>query len=330
MARDGRAPSTRAAPLTGSEGNGLARERVSEIQRARVLTAMAEVAGELGAGDVAVAHVVERAGVSRRTFYELFEDREACFLAAFERAIVVAEAYVAARYDPTSDWAQRVRAGLEALLGFFEREPALARLSVVESLGSGAKARELRRRALGRLVVSVDAGGVGMNGSSTATALTAEGVVGGAASVIHGRLVSGENERLTELVNPLMSMIVLPYLGPAAARRELERSPAEPRGRVQAPAPGNPLKDLDMRLTYRTVRVLAAVATSPGSSNRVVGDAAGIGDQGQVSKLLTRLERLGLVENTRAGSPKPTTNSWALSKRGREVVDVIATQPAAA
>jgi AcrR family transcriptional regulator len=330
MARDGRAPSARAARLTGSESDGLGRERVSEIQRARVLMAMAEVAGELGAGDVVVAHVVERAGVSRRTFYELFEDREACFLAAFGRATVVAEAYVSARYDPTADWAQRIRAGLEGLLSFLEEEPALARLAVVESLGAGTRALELRRGALDRVVTAVDAGRAGMNGSSTATALTAEGVVGGAASVLHGRLVSGENERLTELVNPLMSMIVLPYLGPVAARKELERPLAERPGRIHASAPGNPLKDLDMRLTYRTVRVLAAVATSPGSSNRVVGDAAGIGDQGQVSKLLTRLERLGLVENKRAGSVRGTTNSWALSERGREVANVIATQPAAA
>jgi AcrR family transcriptional regulator len=330
MARDGSAPSTRAARLTGSESNGLGRERVSEIQRARVLTAMAEVAGELGAADVAVAQVVERAGVSRRTFYELFEDREACFLAAFERALAVAEAYVSADYDPTADWVVRTRAGLRALVSSVEHEPALARLAVVESLGAGTRALGLRRRAFDRLVAAVDAGRAGMNGSSTATALTAEGVVGGAVSVIHGRLVSGESERLAELVNPLMSMIVLPYLGPAAARKELERPLGVPPGRVHSPASGNPLKDLDMRLTYRTVRVLAAVAISPGSSNRVVGDAAGIGDQGQVSKLLTRLERLGLVENKRAGSVRGTTNSWALSERGREVADVIATQPAAA
>jgi AcrR family transcriptional regulator/DNA-binding MarR family transcriptional regulator len=330
MARDGRAPSTRAASPTGSESNGLGREHVSEIQRTRVLTAMAEVAGELGAADVSVAHVVEHAGVSRRTFYGLFGDREACFLAAFERAIVVAEAYVSARYDSTADWAKRIRAGLEALLGFVEQEPALARLAVVESLGAGAKALELRRGAFDRLVAAVDAGHSEMNGNSTATALTAEGVVGGAASVIHGRLVSGESRRITELVNPLMSMIVLPYLGSAAARKELDRSLVEPPVRVHAPAPGNPLKDLDMRLTYRTVRVLAAVATSPGSSNRVIGDAAGIGDQGQVSKLLTRLERLGLIANTRVRSPKRTTNSWTLSERGREVADVIATQSTAA
>ena len=60
---------------------------VAEIQRARMITALVEVAGERGAGGVTVAHIVARSGVSRRTFYELFDDREDCFLAAFDQAV---------------------------------------------------------------------------------------------------------------------------------------------------------------------------------------------------------------------------------------------------
>jgi DNA-binding MarR family transcriptional regulator len=125
-----------------------------------------------------------------------------------------------------------------------------------------------------------------------------------------------------------MCMIVLPYLGPAAARKELERPFVNRRERV-SPAPGNPLKDLDMRLTYRTVRALVAVAANPGSSNRMIGEASGISDQGQVSKLLARLEKLGLVQNTRTGAPKGATNTWRLTGRGEEVASAFATQAAA-
>jgi AcrR family transcriptional regulator len=76
----------------GRDGNGvtarvLGRERVTEIQRARILGAMVKESAERGAGNVTVAHVVERAGVSRRTFYELYSDREACFLAAFDDGV---------------------------------------------------------------------------------------------------------------------------------------------------------------------------------------------------------------------------------------------------
>jgi DNA-binding MarR family transcriptional regulator len=74
-----------------------------------------------------------------------------------------------------------------------------------------------------------------------------------------------------------------------------------------------------MRLTYRTVRVLMAVAANPGSSNRAVADGAGIKDQGQISKLLARLQGLGLIENTGVGSARGGPNVWRLTEKGREV-----------
>jgi AcrR family transcriptional regulator len=328
MARDETAPSTQAAPVELTTVNGLGRERVSEIQRMRMLVAMAEVACEYGSRDVSVAHVVERAGVSRRTFYELFEDREDCFLAALEEAVARATRYVAAVYDPAHEWTARLRCGLESLLAFVEQEPAFGHLAVVESLAGGARSLDLRLRAIDRLAVAVDAGREGMNGSSSATELTAEGVVGGVVSVIHGRLVAGERTPLVELTNSLMSMIVLPYRGPVAARKELERAAAKTTMRVPS-SQSNPLKHLDMRLTYRTVRALAAVAANPGASNRLIGDLSGIGDQGQVSKLLARLEKLGLVQNRRSDASKGATNAWGLTERGEEVASVVKAQAVA-
>src|ERR1700730_10799286 len=106
--------------------SGLPREHVSEIQRMRILAAMAEVASERGAGSVTVAHVVARAGVSRRTFYDLFADREECFLAAFEEAIGRVGAQVIAAYEGGGAWRERIRAGLWALLVWLDEEPALA------------------------------------------------------------------------------------------------------------------------------------------------------------------------------------------------------------
>ncbi len=303
---------------------GLGRERVAEIQRARIIVAMAEVACERGVADASVAHVVERAGVSRRTFYELFDDREDCFLAALEEAIARASHQMSIAYDRALPWVKRIRAGLEALLDFLGQESVFARVAVVESVAAGPRALELRRQTIERIVAAVDDGRASVNGSSSATPLTAEGVVGGAIAVIHARLVSGDEGSLSDLANPLMSMIVLPYLGPIAARRELQQLVAKARPPVSL-ASANPLKHLDMRLTYRTVRALVAVAAKPGSSNRMVGNEAGIGDQGQVSKLLARLEKLGLIENMRIGAPRGATNTWRLTERGEEVADVLTT-----
>lgn len=78
-----------------------------------------------------------------------------------------------------------------------------------------------------------------------------------------------------------------------------------------------------MRLTYRTVRVLTAIGESPGASNRLIADTAEIGDQGQISKLLARLQRVGMVTNTEATPGKGALNSWTLTTRGAQVVETI-------
>src|ERR1700704_3533384 len=142
--------------------SGLPREHVSEIQRMRILAAMAEVASERGAGSVTVAHVVGRAGVSRRTFYDLFADREECFLAAFEDAIGRVSSEVIAAYEHEGAWRERVRLGLWSLLVWLDAESALARLLVVESLAAGPRALAPRARVSRALVHAVDEGRAAM------------------------------------------------------------------------------------------------------------------------------------------------------------------------
>jgi AcrR family transcriptional regulator len=201
-----------ADPRSHAGLNGRAREQVSDIQRARMLTAMVEEVSERGAGNVAVAHVVARSGVSRRTFYEIFADREACFLAAFDTAITRVEGEVAPAYEQRGRWRERIRAALVAGLSLLDSEPDLARLVIVEALGAGPKALEHRARAVKALVAVVEEGRAeaGARYESEAPLLTAEGVVGAVLALLHARLSQRSSERLLELANPLMSMIVLP------------------------------------------------------------------------------------------------------------------------
>jgi AcrR family transcriptional regulator len=310
------------------------RDQVDGIQRARILAAMGEVVAEQGVAAATVAAVVARAGVSRRTFYELFSDREACFLAAFDHAIARAAAVVLPVYEGVSGWRERVRAGLAAWLGLLDAEPDLGALCVVHSLGAGPVALERRAEIVSALIAVVDEGrGAAQRGArrgASLAPLTAEGVVGAVLAVIHARLAVRDKRLLIDLLGELMSMIVLPYQGTAAANKELARpvpvAADHPRRVV-----GDPLRDLDMRLTYRTVRVLIAIATSPGDSNRQVGEAAEIADQGQISKLLQRLASLGLIENTGAGHQRGEANAWQLTLRGEDVERAIRndTAPAA-
>ena len=141
-------------------------------------------------------------------------------------------------------------------------------------------------------------------------------------AVLHARVLDGGERPLTELLGQLMSIIVLPYLGAEAADRELERpAPELPsgRGRRRRSRRGDPLEGLQMRLTYRTVRVLMVISEQAGASNREIAERSGIVDQGQISKLLNRLARLELVENLGDGQEKGAANAWHLTQRGQAV-----------
>jgi AcrR family transcriptional regulator/DNA-binding MarR family transcriptional regulator len=341
---------------------GVSREggHVLEMQRRRLLLAYVGVLAEGGLESASVDRICKRAGVSRRTFYDLFVDREACFVAAFELAIEQTAALVAPAYTSNGHvqgahgtqrahgWRVRVRDALTVLLELFDAEPGLARLCVVETLKAGPAVLERRRAVLDALAAIVDEGRRDGKGAPPPP-LAAEGTVGGVVSVIHARLVASlpsatgprTEQRgvrpLVELVNPLMSMIVHPYLGPAAAGRELDRpvpraAPAHSRGRALTRVQ-DPFKDLPIRITFRTARVLASICAQPGASNRAIADAAGVADQGQISKLLRRLSNHGLIENHGHGHADGEPNAWTLTNRGHTIhhtIQPVALTPAAA
>jgi AcrR family transcriptional regulator len=301
-------------------GDALPRERVSEVQRARMLMAARQVVAQEGYARMSVERVVARAGVSRKTFYDLFENREDCFIAAFDDAIERIVQIVREAYESARGWRERMRAGLATLLGLLDDEPELRTVCVVEALAAGPQALEHRARVLQALIAAVDEGRA--EARKEPPPLAGEGVVGAVLAVIHARAVDPAPKPLNDLLGPLMGMIVLPYLGKAAADRELARRPPK-RPKRPVPRAGDALEGLDMRLTYRTLRVLSVLAQQPGASNRLVAERAGVADQGQVSKLLMRLSNLGLIENGGDGHTKGAPNAWRLTPRGRDVENAI-------
>lgn len=302
------------------------RVHVSEMQRSRLLAAAVVTVEEMGWSGASVAHITSRARVSRRTFYGLFGNREECLLAVLDDVIARVEGELAGANLEGSSWRERVRVGLWTILCFLDREPVLARVCVVQALQGSSRVLARREEILARLAGVVDEGR-GREDPRACPPLTAEGLVGAVLSIVYARLTRGERELLTDLFGELMGMIVLPYLGPAAARREQGRpapltlSPnviaLDARERIVVEH--DPLRGLPMRLTYRTARVLQTIAERPGVSNRVVGELAGVSDQGQISKLLARLERLGLTAKSGDGHTKGEPNAWRLTPLGERV-----------
>jgi AcrR family transcriptional regulator/DNA-binding MarR family transcriptional regulator len=303
---------------------GLSNGQIVEIQRSRLLAGAVDAIEEFGYAQTTVAQITSRARVSRRTFYEMFDNREACLAELIEQVLAMIEDDLARAGLEGLAWRECVRGGLWTILAFCDREPALARVCVVHSQQGGPGVLARREEILGRLAGALDEGRDESARGSDCTPLTAEGLVGAAFGIVYARLVRGERRPLTELTGELMGMIMLPYLGPAVARREQARPVpvAERSGRRSSgllSVHRDPLQEVPMRLTYRTARVLECVAAQPGISNRAVADKAGVSDQGQISKLLARLERLGLVANGSEGHTRGEANAWALTALGREV-----------
>jgi hypothetical protein len=120
-----------------------------------------------------------------------------------------------------------------------------------------------------------------------------------------------------------MYLIVLPYLGVARATAELRRKPSEQAPHRQAVDPRRhreSLRDVNLRLTYRTIMALDAISRQPGINNRTAAVESGIKDEGQVSKLLSRLERMAVIENRGLGQDRGASNAWHLTTLGSELV----------
>jgi AcrR family transcriptional regulator len=296
---------------------------MAELQRLRLLQAALEEASERGCAGTSVAAIVARARVSRKTFYALFDGRDDCLEAVFEESVAHIAGVVAPAYEGEGNWSERLGAALATLLALLESERDIGAFALEQIVVGGSMGAERRARVLERLCSVVEEGRSQAKPRHELSPLAAEVVVGGVLKVIHARLHRGPR-CLSALVNPLMWMIVLPYLGPAAAASELRRTPPKPaatRSRLAAkpskPARG-PLEGLDMRVTYRTSMVLAAIAEQPGASNVEISARVDVTDQGQISKLLARLAGRGLIENTRRGHPG-AANAWRLTPRGKEV-----------
>jgi AcrR family transcriptional regulator len=192
---------------------------IKAVQRERLIVAMVSAAADLGYLETNVQDVIDRAGVSRPTFYEHFSNKEDCFLAAFDTSAerLRRKIEVAVRVGGDS-WRDRVRLGLEALLRFASGEPETARMMVVEARAASTAAVRRRVELMDEFARCLDEQAKELlPGGAPHTPITASGIVGGVESLIYSRLCKQEYDRLEALLPSLMYFVVLPYEGHEAA-----------------------------------------------------------------------------------------------------------------
>lgn len=294
---------------------------LNELYRARILVAMADVACEEGVEHASVARVIARAGVSRRTFYELFLNGQDCLLAVFDDALGRARTRIQAAYALEGSWVSRVRNSVLALLTLFDEAPDLARLCMLRLHTDEPALCARRKHVLETLAGALEEGRFELADSRQPPPMAGEAAAGAGLSLLCTALMDRRPALREELLGPLMAVLLLPYRGPALARRELSRPVAKARPAPPRPAAAESPLPPGMRITYRTARVLSVIATDAGASNTVVAAESGIRDQGQVSKLLARLSAFGLIESLTAESG---VHAWQLTSEGETLCRALA------
>ena len=201
--------------------HGLPRELIVENQRARLISGMIAAVAELGYGKATVAKVIKPAKVSRRTFYEHFEGKDECFVAAFDTVTEQMRERVDEAFKAEDDWPVATRAGIEAMLAFLASEPNLARLAMVEALVAGPVVVERYDAAVQTFLPYITAGREGASKKvlKHLSDSTEEALVGGMVSLVSRRIVAGQTEELESLLPDLTEFTLTPFVGSDEASR---------------------------------------------------------------------------------------------------------------
>jgi AcrR family transcriptional regulator len=184
-----------------------------------MLEAIARTVGDKGYAQTTIQDVLESAGVSSKTFYEQFSDKEDCVVAAYDAVVARVMGVVTKEYLQGSRWPERVKLGLAAFLRFFGYEPGLARMAMVEVLAAGPRARERYAAAVRGFVTFFEDGRADSPHPERLPAHLSEAVVGGITATLYHHVVTGQAEAIPLLLPDLLYCSLVPYLGHASATR---------------------------------------------------------------------------------------------------------------
>jgi AcrR family transcriptional regulator len=199
---------------------------VVKNQRERMLMATTELVAERGYRKTTIELIAKTARVALSTFYEHFEDKEACFLAAFDESVDAARQVFAELIDPDRPWPQQVATGLEVFLEMVVAEQARAKLCLVEAQAASS-ASLARYQAMLESVAPLLREGRALNPRAARLPDGLEvAIAGGLAWLVHQRLVSGRVDGLEALLPEMLQVTLTPFVGEIEAGEAAEAAEA--------------------------------------------------------------------------------------------------------
>lgn len=301
-------------------------------QRERILAATIAVVADEGLAAASIAKVASRARVSRRTFDAHFAGLDEALAAVIDDALAQVTALARRALSRQGSWRDSVRHGLADVLVYFDCRRSLARVLLVETLTASPRLLAHRREAI-ETFRDLFAEEISRKRAHPSP-LAAEGALASVMGVLYTRLTEPDRRPLTELVGPLMGVLV------AAASDAPEIATEVRRGAelvdalglsvdTEGDAPAFERDALPASLrdprAFRLRQCLLYVVAHPEASNRDIGDRVGIAHRGQLSTLLEKLARMGLLVKTQ-GQPGQA-NSWRASAEGRQVACRLQSDP---
>ncbi|MGN6815657.1 MAG: TetR/AcrR family transcriptional regulator [Solirubrobacterales bacterium] len=206
--------------------HGLPRELVERSQRERLLAAVVRVTAAKGYESTTVGDIIGEAGVGRESFYELFDDKLDCMLAAHKILVDNLEERVREVYDAPDPWPDRVRNALAVTLEWFASDPDAAKFTLVEPGTVGLASREIFQAEFARFIKLFDEGLVDGPEPELAHATTL--AISGTLARIYEEVVLGRAEELPRRLPDLTYELLVPFLGEEAARAERQRAATQP------------------------------------------------------------------------------------------------------
>jgi AcrR family transcriptional regulator len=185
---------------------------VAHNQRERIFDAVANLTAAKGYAALSLEEIVAEAAISLQTFYEHFENKEEAFLATFEMGHAKATAAINRSLDMKLSWAQNIRMGLTALLEFLASEPSIARLACVDILIAyphvSGRVNEANFSYIGLLDIGPDDSYPNMP-----PPVMREASVGGIFELLHDYILHGRTQRVPELIDYVMYIVIAPFAG---------------------------------------------------------------------------------------------------------------------